>query len=231
MINFKKKPQRGPFGKRKGFTLLELLISVSIFSITVVIGVNLFFNIVGIQKRTSYIQEIQGDARYVMEEIVRQLRQGYLDYAYYSDRGISLDDLGNPDPNVGNKILVTKDLDNNIFYFEQVVEGTLADGLTDRYVLENCSVDIQNDDLDKCTKNKDNWQTITSNEVHVKNFLIFPTPSADPLTLDEDLGYQYQAHDQPKVTIVFQTEIDHKEKKYKMTTSLQTTVSSRIYAR
>ena len=210
------------FPGKKGFTLLELLISTAIFSITVVIGISLFFTIVDIQKRASYVQAVQNDARYVMEEIARQLRQGYLDYEYY------LQDDGSYD--FDSSILAVKDLDNNRFYFERVhiEDDYLVDGTTPRYVLKTCSVDIQKDALNKCD-NSNNWQTVTPDEVQVKNFLIFPTPAQDPFVLDED--FQYQAYDQPKVTIIFQTETDRREQKYRVSTNLQTTISTRVYAR
>lgn len=227
MINFMKKLPGDILKGKKGFTLMELLVSVAIFSITVVIGIDLFFNIVDVQKRTSYVQAVQGDARYLMEEIARQLRQGYLDYEYYIEKGIPLPDLGDSSTNE-NKILVTRDLDNNRFYFARRQEGTLVDNAP-RYVIKNCAVEIQTDALDKCD-DLANWQTVTPAEVHVKKFLIFPTPLVDPLVLNETLS-TYEADDQPKVTIIFQTETDRKEQKYKVGTDLQTTVSTRIYAR
>lgn len=214
------------FQNKKGFTLLELLISASIFSITVVIGINLFFNIIDIQKRTSYVQQVQGDARYVMEEITRQLRQGYLDYEYYYDLESRTYDFNSP-------ILAVKDLDNNRFYFKRVDTGeVLINGSSDtRHVLQNCAVEIQTDELEKCDTDS-NWQTVTPAEVHVKNFRFFPTPLFDPFLLDEEgQTYEYAAHDQPKVTIIFQTETDRQEKKYQVRTNLQTTISSRVYAR
>ena len=221
---------------KKGFTLLEMLISAAVFAITVVIGVDIFFGVKKIKKRTSYIQDIQSDSRYIMEEMAKQLRQGMINYQWYAKENlpvkekIPLSDLRD-NSHDNNKILATIDLDGNQFFFERVPEGTLHDG-SDRYVMKVCSLDITGgDDLDKCDDRTTNdWQVVTPNEINVDKFYLFVTPDKDPFYLDEE-NPEYQANEQPLVTIVFHTSTDRKEKEYQIETKLSTTISSRIYKR
>jgi len=214
---------------KKGFTLLEMLISAAIFAITVVIGIDIFFGVARMQKRTAYIQDIQSDARYVMEEMATQLRQGMINYQWYEDQGIPFSDLRD-NTHQDNKILATKDLDGNLFFFERVKEGTLYDG-SNRYVMKVCSVDIASDELDDCNNRTtyENWQIITPDEIHVEKFYLFVSPEENPFELNEDS--EYKASQQPMVTIVFHTTTDRQEKEYQIDTKLSTTISSRVYKR
>lgn len=67
-----------------GFTLIEVIIAVAVFSITVVMAVNLFIVFVQQQRRTLNQQELQNDARSVMEQIAKDVREGSVDYEYYA---------------------------------------------------------------------------------------------------------------------------------------------------
>jgi len=221
------------FKNKKGFTLLEMLISASIFAIALVIGVDVFFGIARIQKRVVYTQAVQNDARYVMDEMIKHLRSGMIDYDWYEERGISLSDLRDISP-AGfneNKILATKDLDNNKFFFARVHEKQKIDG-SDRYVMKVCSVDTENDPLDKCDDliAYTNWQTVTPKDVNVDKFILLVKPEENPFALDESTG-DYKANDQPLVTVVYHVSTDRREKAYQVSIKLSATVSSRLYKR
>ena len=68
----------------QGFTLIEVLVAVAVFSITVLMAVNVFIIFVQQQRRTLNQQELQNDARAVMEQIARDAREGSIDYEYYA---------------------------------------------------------------------------------------------------------------------------------------------------
>ncbi|MFH1366924.1 MAG: prepilin-type N-terminal cleavage/methylation domain-containing protein [Patescibacteria group bacterium] len=219
---------------KKGFTLLELLISTAIFAITVVIGVDLFFTIVKVQKRTNYVQTIQVDARNNLEDMARLVRTGVIDYDFYNDPngdGSTLDKIYFNelyDQN-SNKILVIRDQDNNQYFFERVsVTAT-------RYVIKSCVfiVNDVNQKADRCLPDVNgyaNWETVTPDNVTVDKFLIWITPTENPFELNEATGV-YLAQEQPLVTIVLGTSTIIKTKPYAFTSKLQITVSSRQYSR
>ncbi|MEK7570022.1 MAG: prepilin-type N-terminal cleavage/methylation domain-containing protein [Patescibacteria group bacterium] len=68
----------------QGFTLIEVLVAVAVFSITTVMAVNLFIIFVQQQRRTLNQQELQNDARSVMEQVAKDVREGSIDYEYYA---------------------------------------------------------------------------------------------------------------------------------------------------
>lgn len=59
---------------KQGFTLLELLISVFIFSLVMIAVVSLFVRFVTFQKRSRGIQQNMEDTRYAMELMAKTLR-------------------------------------------------------------------------------------------------------------------------------------------------------------
>lgn len=70
-INFKfKKSGEG----QQGFTLVELLITVFIFSIISIIIGGIFVQVLNIQKRASAVQEIQENMNFVLELMAREIR-------------------------------------------------------------------------------------------------------------------------------------------------------------
>ncbi|MFA5069880.1 MAG: type II secretion system protein [Patescibacteria group bacterium] len=229
---------------KKGFTLLELLVSAAIFSIVLVVGVDLFFTIVKIQKRTSYVQTIQVDARNILENMARVTRNGVIDYTYYADpKGDGTDSTHNNDKiefsqlydkTNNNKKLVVRDQDNNQYFFQRV---TVTESGKARDVIKACTfmVNDATQAAGRCTNPADPnlntaWEIVTPNNVKVTNFLIFVQPGANPFILDNN-SLTYLSNEQPLVTIVLHTASTASEKSYQFNSYLQTTVSSRLYLR
>lgn len=218
----------------KGFTLLELLISTAIFAITVVVGVDLFFTIVKVQKRTNFVQTIQVDARNNLEDMARLVRTGMIDYDFYADPDgdpatadpIAFDELY--DDTDSNKLLVIRDQDNNQYFFERIDDAG-------RGVIKTCVVNLQSSDpADECLSsrlpNHAGWEDVTPDDIEVEKFLIWIKPSGNPMVLNNATGV-YDLNEQPLVTIVLKTSTVNKDKQYAFTSHLQTTISSRLYLR
>lgn len=221
MINIKK--------NRKGFTLLELLISAAIFAIVVVVAIDLLFTIVKIEKRISAVQTIESDSRNILEEMAKSLRLGTFDYKFYKDANIPLTILRDASNN-NTKILVTRDQDNNQYFFGLVPSGT-------RQVIKACSVRATSEDVNKCNSAA-NWEEVTPSNVNVEKFLIFVQPEVNPFELNEATGKYFidelatpPDHYQPIVTILLRTKTINKDQALVITSNLQTTVSSRLYLR
>lgn len=214
---------------RKGFTLLELLISASIFAIVVVVGIDLLFTVVKIEKRTNAVQTVESDSRNILEEMARSLRLGMIDYDYYAAKGFTIAKLR--ENNNDQKILAVRDQNNNQFIFLRMpVSAT-------HWVIKSCSVLAEKEDVKKCD-DMDNWEQITPENVNVEKFLIFVQPEVDPFKLNETTGKYYidelspsPSTYQPIVTIVLRTKTINKDQALVITSNLQTTVSSRLYLR
>lgn len=71
------------FAKKRGFTLVEVIVAASIFTFVSVIGVTIFVNVVRIQNRIMLENQIYEDGRFMMERIAREIRQNNIDYEEY----------------------------------------------------------------------------------------------------------------------------------------------------
>lgn len=69
--------------KRKGYTLLELLVAMGIFSIFLVVIFGSIGNVYFSQKRLNVIQKFDGEARILMERMVKLARENTIDYDRY----------------------------------------------------------------------------------------------------------------------------------------------------
>ncbi len=95
--------------KRKAFTLAEVLIAASIFTIVSLIGINVFVNVIRIQRRVTLENAIYEDARVMMERISREIRSNTVDYEEYYNKAMdqeagfgSITGLGTKNP-YGNR--------------------------------------------------------------------------------------------------------------------------------
>ena len=59
---------------KKGFTLVELLVSAAIFSILILAATGIFVKIMNVQKKALAIQEVQDNISYTMEMISKEIR-------------------------------------------------------------------------------------------------------------------------------------------------------------
>jgi prepilin-type N-terminal cleavage/methylation domain-containing protein len=79
---------------RKGFTLVEVIIASSIFTVVSLIGVEIFVNVVRIQKRIYLENAIYEDGRFMMERLSREIRQNAIDYEEYYNKNVEGAGLG-----------------------------------------------------------------------------------------------------------------------------------------
>ena len=63
--------------KNKGFTIIETMVSVSIFLIVVTIGMNALLNVSLIHKKSANMRSILDSLSFIMEDMSRNLRTGY----------------------------------------------------------------------------------------------------------------------------------------------------------
>jgi prepilin-type N-terminal cleavage/methylation domain-containing protein len=69
-INMKNK-----FTKNKGFTLMELLVAVAIFSVTITIVSDIYLSTVGSQRKSFGQQDVLDSSRFAIESMARAIRQ------------------------------------------------------------------------------------------------------------------------------------------------------------
>ncbi len=69
--------------RKQGFTLVEVLLASFIFTVVGLIAVNVFVNILRIQRKISLENALYEDARFMMERITREIRKNAIDYEEY----------------------------------------------------------------------------------------------------------------------------------------------------
>jgi len=186
------------------FSLLEMVVAIGIFSISIVILIQIFLATTKTQQKSIAVLKTQAEASYIMETINRYIRSGYVYYA---------DDL--PDSNLdgisdAQSELVLKDLnDNQIIFFRSD---------------ENCPGDVSN-----CLKMdfSGTVQYISGSGIEIESLEFYISPITDPFILDFNPGIGSQ----PKVTIAMAVKSIGSTPEKIATTFLQTTVSSRYYKR
>lgn len=69
---------------------MEMLVALTLFSLVVTISTDLFFTFQRTSRKTENLENLVASARLMMEQIVREMRQGTIDYRFYADRSILL---------------------------------------------------------------------------------------------------------------------------------------------
>lgn len=215
--------------QRTGFTLIEILTVVAVFSIIILIATNIFLYAIQSQRRAADAQRTQGDIRFSIEAMAREVRYGAIEYACYS----STDCIPGGEPPVldsvthQTSVLAVIDTEGKRIRFR-----TAADALGYTRLLV-CSIEVPSEPLNKCATGAE-WDAMTPIGVRVENALFYITPTQDPFALCEGAacpsGRAYAVDEQPRVTMILRTRPSSNDP-FPERVSMQTTVTSRVYGR
>lgn len=185
---------------RRGFTLVEMLVSMTIFMVFVGILINSYSTIIKAQKEANDYRAMYTEARAVFDTLIAELREGMVDYGR---NGCGVD--------------VPFGIQNNFYLVSK-------DGAKKQVLLDAEILNLIKFDVDGTTKLK--TVPLNSKNVAVKTFNVQIYPFADPyapLNVGEN-RHQFQ----PAVTIFASFEKEKVTgEPYKV--DFQTTISSRIY--
>lgn len=197
----------------RGFTTIELLVVMALMLVVVSASASIFLLVSRIQKRIIANQQVQGNVRFALETMVRDIHVGMIDYDYYQSQELTLiDALGVVS---AMQVLALKDEVN------QPV----------RYRLYAPSPDSQT--LQVSRGFTENWQNLLSDNVQVANVRFYIVPASDPFQLcgSGSVDCESIANEQPRVTVVL-TAQNVPEPGYPVSTLwLQTTILTRSYRR
>ncbi len=192
--------------KVPGFTVVELLVVMVLFTFSLLILTQTYLSFIRLSHRTSNSATIQQDMRFVMEYLTRNARNGAIDYP---DPPLAIDSV--------TSTLRLKAENQLAWMMRKSQPGDARCGDAPNVACLLVSSD-----------NGANWAPITSKGVNVETFNIYVRPSLSPFVLQ---GGNYTSDQQPYVTVqvkmTFNTPID----KEKVSLAAQTTVSSRVYVR
>lgn len=69
------------FITKKGFTLIEMLVAVALFSIVLVIALGSIMTIVDVNKKSQTLTTVMNDLNFVLENMTRSIKTGQIDVA------------------------------------------------------------------------------------------------------------------------------------------------------
>ncbi len=185
---------------KKGFTLVELLIAMTIFVSFVGILIGSYTSIIKGQREADEYRIMYSESRKIFETVIQELRDGMVDYKIHNAKGEILGGLD-------NLYIISKDasMQSSIVYGKSGVVS-IKKGKFGEVGME---LNLNSPDL-----------------VKVTDFKFYISPSVDPYDDKNVYNDKNQLH--PKVTVYgkFVRKFGN-GKEYSM--ELQTTVSSRIY--
>jgi prepilin-type N-terminal cleavage/methylation domain-containing protein len=196
-----------PNNNELGFTLMEIVVGLAVFSIALISLTDIFLLSQRTQNKLVGETRIQADARFVMEVLAREIRMNTINY-----EAVDSGDLADP---LILPYLPLKDLEGNTLMFI----ATSSDSGICEAGATNCLA---------VKRNNSAWASITPRGVNVISAKFYIYPATDPFsTADNNFG----PASQPRVTIVMTSENINTRAGENNTQYLQTTVSSRVYKR
>lgn len=208
MRNDPRRHRRQEEGSR-GFTLMELVVVLGIFTTVVVAASDVFLLASRSQRKIFNLERTQSDARFTMEAMTREIRTGSIDYAYYAARGTA---IGLPDDE-----LAIVDTDNTrIRFFRSSDPLECVDGNSTPCLMVGVDANTP--------------VPITPKDVVLRNIAFYISPAEDPQSFDPFTG-AYAADTHPQVTVVLMLESTRGRAGEGAAAAFQTTVATRIYRR
>jgi len=214
--------------KQKGFTLIEILIAITIFSLLTITIASSYINIAGSQREANAIREMYSQIRYVYSLIGDEARSKTIDYGCPKQPGVNEGSnsetcpqlqlaaansylaLINGDATERTVFLVqdNNEGDGKTLSFKKEVKGTNDEAWRSEVGFETGFVEIEMQDL------------------RIKNMTFEKAPLADPFDPDNIACGVVQF--QPSVSVYLSIESEN-ETVSDFEMDLQTTFSSRVY--
>lgn len=199
---------------QKGFTLMELLVVLGIFSMVVTAASDIFMLTGRSQRRVFGLERTQADARFVMEALTREIRTGRIDYEYYAEREVRQGTIfGAPE----TELALVDSTDTPIRFF-----------LSDDDTASDCAADSAPCLL--VSVDGGPASAITPKGVSVSTLAFYISPLSDPTEFDIGTG-TFLTNEQPRVTIVLSLDSMAGRTDEQAHLVLQTTVTNRRYDR
>lgn len=75
----------------KGFSLIEVLVAITLFALVSVTVSGIFVNVNSLQQNTASLERLQNDGRYILEKLAREIRGRRIDYKAMRDQNFISD--------------------------------------------------------------------------------------------------------------------------------------------
>lgn len=196
------------FRPRRGLTLMEMLVVLGVFSLTVMLTSSIFLLSNQAQRRVLASTAAQTDLRFALEAIVREVRTGKVDFETYEAAG-----GGVPVPT--RRLILRNAAGQKLEFFLETSATVCPSGSS-----QCLAVSIDGGAA----------QSLTSASISVDDAQFYVTPSVDPFAFDAAAG-DYKADLQPLVTMMIRVRTVATKPEDVVRYTAQTSVASRTYAR
>lgn len=205
--------------KRKalpGFTFMEMIVVISLFSILMVATSDIFMRAQRTQRKTAALQRLQDDARYLMQKTATELQAGSIDYGQYANAQ-DCDDthVSAIKPADGNALLAFRRFDGSHLYLQKS---------------DSVCVDEQSTPCFAMSDDGATWSSASSKGVKIESLFFYISPDKDPFTYCDASG-AYLRDVQPRVTVNLTASATVAGVTEPVRLSVQTTLTSREYKR
>ena len=205
---------------KTGFTLVEVLVAVSIFAMLAILLSVIYVAFTKMQTRTQISQQVLNDSQFTLETMTREIRNSEIfEYDPYNSSTcvdvLGTDPSGNP---YVNCLLLLRE-DGQMIAFTTTTEEALI------YITPVC-----NSDYSVCDWALGDYESYTEllslsvNNTKVEDLYFYINPSENPFP-------SILVNEQPVVTIRLKTAFDATRSNEQVSHLLQTTIASRIYKR
>lgn len=151
-----------PSNNQKGFTLIEMVVALTIFVVTILVATNVYLLVSSTQRRALAAQKIMDDVRALFETITQEARLGTINYDYYTSNSIDLHPAAAP----VEVLAITSQSGENTFFRQDTTRVQYCEEVT----------------VGDCDPAGTGWVDVTPTDVEVDALQFVITPSADPFT-------------------------------------------------
>ncbi|MBT5337677.1 prepilin-type N-terminal cleavage/methylation domain-containing protein [Candidatus Falkowbacteria bacterium] len=187
---------------KKGFSLIEMLVVMAVFMTMMLVVSDIFLSVTISQRKSMVMQKSMVDLQYNMEQIAQQIRLSQIDYSAYH---LPINELQ-------DELHLINSQNQKVAFGTETVGCALG--------IETCL--IQSIDDQRSIISADNF------DIQSLSFRI--APNEDPLEFD-NITKQYKSDKQPQITIYLKALPVAVHEEDQKPLALQTTISSRYYAR
>lgn len=215
--------------RTRGFTLVEMLIAVSIFSVIAVMSMDIFIRAQRAQRTASALEKVQDVTRFILTRMAQEFQTGHIDYGYYraspAPAGTTVSDTA-----IMTKTLALKNSDDTTLLFRKEENGIC--GNTD--ATSPCMAMVFDPITTTSLNGINQSERITPDGYTIQKLAFYITPGKDSLTVDmtgEPPLNDYPSDLQPRITIMMTVRGTVAGLREPITFPIQTTLSSREYVR
>lgn len=208
----------------KGFTLVEMLVATSLFSIVILTATDIFIRVQRAQRQAALIEKTQSITRFVMTRMAQEIELGSIDYEYYNAPDEAPAYTQREESAISSRTLALRTAQG-----ERLLFTTRPKGHTD------FAAPCATDDVAPCLIIATTAPTTQAERMNpfgytIEKLLFVITPGRDPFIVDS-ITNDFQANAQPKVTIMLSVRSTVPGVQDPFDLATQTTVSTREYRR